>query len=86
MDEYEAQGHKGVTIDAPVLFESGFDKMCDITVAVVAPYEKKLERIISRDKITKENLKKASVQELAETIGVNIDTANELFQLIQEMK
>jgi dephospho-CoA kinase len=28
--------------------------MCDITVAVVAPYEKKLERIISRDKITKE--------------------------------
>lgn len=52
--ENEANGKVGVVIDAPVLFESGFDKMCDITVAVVAPYEKKLERIISRDKITKE--------------------------------
>ena len=54
MDEYEAQGYKGVTIDAPVLFESGFDKLCDITVCVIAPYELKIKRIINRDGITRD--------------------------------
>ena len=47
--------------------------------------EKKAAKLMTVFK-TKENLKKASAQELADTIGVNIDTANELFQLIQEMK
>lgn len=47
--------------------------------------EKKAAKLMTVFK-TKENLKKASVQELADTIGVNTDTANELFQLIQEMK
>ncbi len=51
---YETQGKVAAVIDAPVLFESGFDKMCDFTVSVIAPLEIKLKRIISRDNITKE--------------------------------
>ena len=47
----EENGYKGVLIDAPVLFESGFDKMCDITICVTAPTELKLQRIINRDGI-----------------------------------
>ena len=54
ISEYEREGKKAVIIDAPVLFESGFDKMCDFTISVIATYEMKLERIISRDNITKE--------------------------------
>lgn len=54
LDAYEKEGKIATVIDAPVLFESGFDKMCDITVAVIAPYEIKLGRIILRDEITKE--------------------------------
>ncbi|HBT63052.1 MAG TPA: dephospho-CoA kinase [Ruminococcaceae bacterium] len=37
-------------IDAPLLFESGMDTICDLTVAVVAPYEVRLQRILKRDK------------------------------------
>lgn len=49
--ESEENGYKGVLIDAPVLFESGFDKMCDITICVTAPTDLKLQRIINRDGI-----------------------------------
>lgn len=42
---------KGIIIDAPLLFESGFDKECDITVCVVADEEIRINRIIDRDNI-----------------------------------
>lgn len=39
-------------IDAPLLFESGMDGICDKTVAVVAPEEERLRRILLRDGMT----------------------------------
>lgn len=51
---YESEGAVGVSVDAPVLFESGFDKMCDTTICVTAPLESRIERIIKRDSVTKE--------------------------------
>ncbi len=47
---------KIVILDAPVLFESGFDSMCDLTVGVVASEEKRVERIIRRDSISREKV------------------------------
>ena len=44
-------GLKATLIDAPVLFESGFDNLCDVTICVTAPTNLKLERIVKRDKI-----------------------------------
>lgn len=41
-------------IDAPLLFESNFDKLCDSTVCVVCSDEKCIERITERDGIDKE--------------------------------
>lgn len=52
--EYEAFGYDATVVDAPVLFESGFDELCDATICVTAPADEKLERIIKRDCITKE--------------------------------
>ena len=52
--ECEKNGYHGALIDAPVLFESGFDSLCDITVCVTAPSELKLERIMMRDGISLE--------------------------------
>ncbi len=49
---YEGRGYGAVLIDAPVLFESGFDSMCHVTVCVTAPNEIKLERIVKRDNIS----------------------------------
>jgi dephospho-CoA kinase len=49
---------KAVIIDAPLLFESGFNLSCDIIVSVIADYEKRAERIIKRDNITREQAEK----------------------------
>lgn len=54
LEKYRKEGAPAVIIDAPVLFESNFDKMCDFTVCVTAPTEKKIERILTRDQITRE--------------------------------
>lgn len=48
------KGTTAVLIDAPMLFESGLDKDCDLTVAIVASHETLVERIVSRDGITRE--------------------------------
>ena len=52
--DMEEVGYRGVIIDAIALFESGEDKLCDFTVAVVAPEDIRLERIMKRDNITEE--------------------------------
>lgn len=39
-------------IDAPLLFESGMDALCDMTLAVLAPAQVRLARILRRDGIT----------------------------------
>ena len=41
-----------VLIDAPTLFESGIDSICDKTVAVLSKKEIRLKRILARDKIS----------------------------------
>ena len=52
--DMEKIGYRGVIIDAIALFESGEDALCDFTVAVIAPKEIRLERIMKRDNITEE--------------------------------
>ncbi len=47
--------HEKIVIDAPLLFEAGMDSICDVIVAVTAPEEKRIGRIVKRDKITKED-------------------------------
>lgn len=50
--EIMAQSDAAVAvIDAPLLFESGMDALCDVTLAVVAPSELRLARILARDGI-----------------------------------
>lgn len=38
-------------IDAIALFESGLDVLCDVTVAVTAPLEERVQRLTARDNI-----------------------------------
>ena len=46
---YEAAGKAAVLVDAPQLYESGFDAECDYVVAVLAPRDVRLSRIVARD-------------------------------------
>ena len=49
------EGWQGpVAIDAIGLFESGLAELCDITVAVTAPVEHRVKRLILRDGISEE--------------------------------
>ena len=57
LNDAEKSGAKVAIIDAPLLFESGIDSICDITVGIIAPYATRLKRIIKRDKIDKKSAK-----------------------------
>ena len=50
----EKEGIKLAVVDAPLLFESGFDKKCDITVAVISDEDTRISRIMFRDNLTEE--------------------------------
>ncbi len=53
IDEAFSEGYNIAVFDAPQLFESGGDKLCDVIVSVTAPRECRLSRIILRDNITR---------------------------------
>ncbi len=55
LSELEAKGEKAVLIEVPMMFESGFDKMCDVVVCVTADREVRLERIIQRSGLSRED-------------------------------
>ena len=50
----EKSGASHVLLDAPQLFESGEDKRCDCTVAVLADRDRRKERMMARDSLTDE--------------------------------
>ena len=52
--ELEDEKREAVAVDIPLLFESGFDKRCDFTVAVLADTEVRISRIVNRDGISRE--------------------------------
>lgn len=47
-----------IVIDAPLLYESNLDKICDIVIGVLAKEEDKIDRICKRDNISEEIAKK----------------------------
>ena len=50
--EYEKNGAKLLIIDAPTLFEAGYDQSCDFTVSILAPAAVRVGRISERDDIS----------------------------------
>lgn len=55
IDRARREGISCAVVDAPLLFESGFDKECDVTLAVVSDREKRISRIILRDSIGRDD-------------------------------
>lgn len=58
ISEFSQQGCSAVIVDAPALYESGFDKECDFCVAVIADKETRVERIMARDGISRDAAEK----------------------------
>ena len=57
-EEYAEKGFCIVLVDAPVLFESGFDKFCEKNICVTADEETRIRRITERDGISREDAKR----------------------------
>ena len=51
----DAIQNKNALLDAPTLFESGIDRICTATVAVLADKTVRLSRITERDRLTQED-------------------------------
>ena len=61
-------------IDAIGLFESGLDKLCKLTVAVTAPLEARVQRLMARDGISREYaLSRIAAQPSAEEFARRCD-------------
>ena len=58
LNEQEHGGKKAAAIDAIGLFESGISAVCNMTVAITAPEEKRLSRIVAREGISREYARK----------------------------
>ncbi len=58
LDNYRKENKIAAIVDAPLLFESGYDKKCDAVVAVVADKDTRIKRIIKRDGIACEAAEK----------------------------
>lgn len=54
LEEAEAVGYLAAAVDAPQLFEAGFEKDYDCILCVTAPEEERLQRIVLRDGISAE--------------------------------
>ena len=51
ISSYENKGYSAVIVDAPLLFESGFDSECDLLICVIAEESVRIDRIMTRDSI-----------------------------------
>lgn len=64
-DTLVQEGAHAVIVDAPVLFESGFDAYCDCTLCVVAPEEVSVARIVKRDGITEDEARRRLASQIS---------------------
>ena len=60
---------KIIVVNAPLLYESNLNQICDFVIAVIADRNKQINRIMKRDNITKEEAEKR----------LNIQNTNEFF-------
>ena len=57
IDVYAAEGPVGILIDAPLLFEAGLDKKCDIVLLIVADIDVRIHRVCARDGATEQEVR-----------------------------
>ncbi len=56
--KFLAANNKNSIIDAPLLFETGLDLICDKIILVMCDFQKRVERIMKRDLLTIEEAEK----------------------------
>ncbi len=83
-----------ILIDAPLLYESGLDSICDMVIAIVSETDEQIQRICQRDGITKEMaMKRLNAQadnqffeEMTDIQIQNNGTLEQLEETLQKIK
>lgn len=57
IEAYRQESHRAVVVEVPLMFESGFDKMCDEIICVVADDDVRVQRIVKRNGISEKDAK-----------------------------
>lgn len=57
LDSFREQRTDTVLIDAPLLFESGLDRLCDVVVLITADMETRIRRVCLRDGVTAQEVR-----------------------------
>ena len=65
--DFKVLGCKAAIVDAPLLFESRFDKECDFIISVVADREVRIARIMARDGIDRRSAEMRIASQLSDT-------------------
>ena len=70
LSDLRLKGHRIAVVEVPLLFESGFDRECDVTVAIVADREKRIARICHRDGVDRETAEKRIDSQISDDVLV----------------
>lgn len=79
-----------IIIDAPLLYEGMMDAYCDVVVAVIADREKRIQRIVERDGISREKAMaridaQTPDEELMRKADYVIDNSSDMRSLYEQM-
>lgn len=94
-DEIEKSNEELIFIDAPILFETKLDTICDIIICAYLPLDLEIKRLTLRDKITKEeainiinkqmdlNLKAKMSDYVIDTSGTFAETRKKVLDVLE---
>lgn len=93
IDEANRAGEKLVIFDAPQLFEAGADRFCARIIAVLCDRERRMERLIARDRLGEQEIAlrmdaqfdEAFFREHADTVIVNNGTRDDLYRQVRAL-
>ena len=87
ISDADTDDYAAVLVDAPLLFESGFNRECDAVISIIADKEKRIERIALRDNITREAAEKRIAAQLSDAFLIeNSDYVIENSGSTEELK
>lgn len=90
LDLLREEGADAVLIDAPLLFESGLDRLCDVVVLITADMKTRIRRVCLRDAATEQEVmdrinSQMSDDEKASLSDVIVDNSGTQEQLYAEL-
>ncbi len=66
LSHFSDMGYEFAVVDAPLLFESGFNSECDIVISVVADKSVRVKRIMERDSLSRESAESRITSQLTD--------------------